>query len=189
MSSKHIKLEIRIGEHAFTAEGPEEIVNAQYAQFLRAIEQLAQPKSGAPAQPPRSWKVGIPRGMRPVMDEPGHIYLGFNSPIDTKTLTGIYKCDGSDIAINFLSDTGGQTLILLLYGFRTLRGTLWVPASVLLRAAQDSGLSIDRIDRDLDTHIPKNVETRGERRGKKYALTKEGVEYAEGVLKQWISTK
>jgi DNA-binding PadR family transcriptional regulator len=33
------------------------------------------------------------------------------------------------------------------------------------------------------------VETRGERRGKKYALTKEGVEYAEGVLKQWISTK
>ena len=74
-----------------------------------------------------------------------------------------------------------DALMLLLYGKLTLQGKSQVTAPALLRSARQSGLALDRASRLLDRRA-KYVFAEGRRRGKRYGLTPEGIEYCEKLL-------
>lgn len=65
----------------------------------------------------------------------------------------------------------------------TLGGEPQVTGSRLMKAAVQSGLQIDRIDRTLTTAIGPYVTTAGFKKGRKYGLTNPGVRKAEDILR------
>lgn len=196
---KRTKLHVKIGEHEFRAEGPESVVQAQYQQFLTASGML--PPAGQ-AQPARPFvpDANSPTGQRKLVllmrkdvtvttDSRGFVYVGRPSPIDRKFLAQIFQpYDGGDLKLNALASTNAISLLLLLYGFRVMLGEDKVRGQKLLRAAQISGLSLDRVDRDLE-HLSNCIASEGERRGKTYEITADGIKTAESLLKQWMGKR
>ena len=66
-----------------------------------------------------------------------------------------------------------DTLLMLLYGYAVLKGQDMMLGTQLIRAARQSGISLDRIDRALvkyDSLLLKG----GQRKGRKYGLNNQG---------------
>jgi hypothetical protein len=79
------------------------------------------------------------------------------------------------------STTAG--LLVLLYGYLALKGQTSVPAGMLNAAASVSEIDVTRLDRELES-VADMVTAAGERRGRRYMLTANGVRYAETVLRK-----
>jgi hypothetical protein len=75
-----------------------------------------------------------------------------------------------------------DALVALIYGAGRLSNEQQVTGSRLMKAAVQSGLQIDRIDRALTTQIGPFVTTAGFKKGRRYGLTNPGIRRAEEIL-------
>ena len=149
------RLHVRIGQHEFSAEGPVEIVQQQYADFLSHIPDAEQEIS--PRLSPRQLS---------------HCYIHLPD--------GRWEVRQSALG----GDVGRQKyLILHLYGGLMFEGETEISATDLIRALRLKGLVADdgRIDRLLDPLAGYVLKT-GAKRGSKYRITQRGVEFAETVI-------
>jgi len=80
-------------------------------------------------------------------------------------------------------NAAGDALIALIYGAGRLANEQQVTGSRLMKAALQSGLKLDRIDRVLTTEIGPHVTTAGFKKGRRYGLTNPGIRRAEDVLR------
>jgi len=76
-----------------------------------------------------------------------------------------------------------NALLALIYGSMVMGGDPQVTGSRLMKAAAQSGLQFDRIDRVLTTAVGPFVTTAGFKKGRRYGLTNPGIKRAEDILR------
>jgi hypothetical protein len=161
------RMKVRVGQSEFEAEGDEITVNEQYRLFLDAIQGV-----GVNRPPSKN---------------------GRDEPTETKnretTLDGVwarfYSLEGdSDVSLKTIpstEDANADAIILLLYGYLQLRETDMVGSAELLSMAKKSGVRIDRVDRNIASHL-QYINKGGSRRGCRYSLNNQGKNYAQQLL-------
>jgi hypothetical protein len=170
------KVRIKIGDAEFEAEGSEESVKQQYADFLGALEN----RRAAPPPPvnPAAQKQQAATGENASTTV---------SSLDADLLNKVFKLDGDLVSLHFLprgDNVRADALMLLLYGYATLKNQAMVLGTQLVRAANQSGLGLDRVDRSLESYESQNMVLRGGvRKGTKYGLNNPGKIRAEELLK------
>lgn len=169
MSDTH-KIQIKLGDSEFLAEGSEKAVQGQYELFLKALAAL-------PASPPGKNK-NVNGDGRPLMPE---------SEIDQAYLDRVFLRDEETggVSLRILPRTdknNADALIVLLYGYRVLSERHDVTSGDLLGSARLSGLTFGRLDHTIKTHQSLITEG-GLRRGKKYGLNNQGVNHAEKTIR------
>jgi hypothetical protein len=161
------RLKVRLGPHEFEAEGPEASVKEQFATFL-TIANAATPKNGS-----SSLRNGV-NGSGEPDDEGG-----------AGSWDRAYKRKGDQISLHVLPETKTQNadaIILILYGHQMLLEQESVTSLVLMEAAKQSGLRIDRIDRNLPASHKQYVISGGSGKGTRYSLNNRGSAYAQEML-------
>ncbi len=177
MSEKEVdmensKLKIKIGTHEFEAEGSEETVQKQYQMFLEAVK-------GAPAASP------IPAGKLEQAPESNDV---------NGRLARLFRTDGKGITLTARlpeSNTrDADTIILLLYGYKKLKGMESVYAPTLNESLRLSGYSVERVDRAIIPYTtPDNylITRAGQKRGTQYRLTNKGETRAKELEEQLLN--
>ena len=166
------KIRVRLGHAEFEAEGTEEKVQAQYEQFLAALERMDG--GSAPSPAPKS-DVGA-------TDLNGEKPSG--GTVDNAFLTRIFELrqDGV-VALRVLPkgpDKEADALLLIIYGYRRLKNEEDILATQMLKAAGYSGISVDRLARSLAFH-ERLVIRGGHRKGTTYSLNNQGITKAEEI--------
>lgn len=75
-----------------------------------------------------------------------------------------------------------DAMVALIYGSSRLANEPQVTGSRLMKAAEQSGLRVERIDRTLASQIGPYVTTAGFKKGRRYGLTNPGIRRAEEIL-------
>lgn len=162
------KLQIKIGESEFNAEGPEATVRDAYEKFISAVT-----------------------GLMPVRErraEPSRIHDGPNSetsPPPASLIQRVFQNDKEVVSLRLLPPDSthriADAVLLILYGFRVLQSLQDVPVTKLLAALRQSGISVDRLDRVIGAHSSLVIKG-GSQKGGRYALNNQGVARAESLL-------
>jgi hypothetical protein len=188
------KVRIKLGQAEFDAEGPEDTVKKNLAEFLEIAPTCAE----RVAKEPRGFDfrdlLGPPRAPNNKERADASAVTATETPsstretsVDPRVLNRLFKDNGDGlISLRVLpkqsEDRAADTLFLLLYGFLILKGQSEVMSRDLLTCARQSGVSLDRIDHTLDRQRYHSLYTRGgSRTGTRYALTNPGILRAEEV--------
>ena len=168
------KLHVKLGQAEFNAEGPEQIVREQFELFLRALNE-GKGKPLAPTTP-------APGPPVPPEESPDPEPAGL--PPEVRDRAFVKDAQGM-VSLRVLprtSETAADTLLLIMYGYKTLKALSEVPVIDLLRAAKQSGVPLDRIDRSI---APRRslVNKGGLKRGSRYGLNNQGVAHVEKLLR------
>lgn len=75
-----------------------------------------------------------------------------------------------------------DSIVLLIYGYQKLYGQNGVPVTSLMEAAKQSGLRIDRVNRNLPKSHQQFLITGGTGKGARYSLNNRGMAYAQELL-------
>jgi hypothetical protein len=166
--SKHVKM--KIGDAEFEAEVPADKVQAMYDQFLAALQ------NRAPAKAPT-----VPSANGGSSDQ---VVGAAEATFDSSMMQRIFeqRADGF-VTLKLLPKGDGKeadAFLLLLFGYRRLKGEEVVLGTHLLRAAELSGLSTYRPAHALASH-ERYVIRGGLKKGSTYALNNQGVTKAEEI--------
>lgn len=167
------KIKIKIGDAEFEAEGPSELVRAQFSEFMAAINR-------APAIAPLATPVVPPTGA--VGDTPPP-----SDGISTALMSRVFRTDNgiSLYVIPKGDNSKSDGLLLLLYGFAKLVNEHTVTGTSLMQAAKRSGLNIDRVDRFM-VNNEQFTNSSGLKKGKRYSLNNRGIQQAEKIIKESV---
>jgi hypothetical protein len=155
MGDATFKLELKLPTGAeFRAEGPEALVTRYFERFLEIAGHGA-------ANAASSGAVG-----------------------DTRSLQRLFAIDHRGVVSLREPPSGttpADTLVLLLYGARRLRDERVLSAPRLMKAAQQSGIRANRLDRIAAAHAAL-LTAEGAGKARRYALNDAGVRHAEKIL-------
>jgi hypothetical protein len=183
------KIKIRFGQFEFEAEGPTELVQAQYDRFMAAVESAA----AKPVEP-------VPRIINRVMGD-GVSVEDSNSATVTAAggeaasgavtdamINRVFRRDGDTLSLLALpqgEDGAPDALMLLLYGHQKINNKNSISGYVLLKGARQSGINLERVDDPLAKRR-EFVLAAGVRRGRTYSLNNRGVTQAEAILRRTL---
>jgi hypothetical protein len=167
------KLKVRVGQHEFEAEGPQDWVDQQFAAFQGLIK-------GHPTVPPAM----APQAAKPAepiaTDE--HANTQSDQSPEAEVFARIFRVEGEIVSLTALPQGEGNeepsAALLLLFGQKLFRGTDLVSGEHLLRGLQMSGYTVDRADRVIARIEGGLVMRSGKRRGVKYRLSLPGLALA-----------
>jgi hypothetical protein len=169
------KLQIKVGQHEFQAEGRIEDVRRDFELWKAMIADIPshpQP-SGNGSESPQPPKAEIPQP-----DVLQRLYLRD----DKRKLVTLRILPRSD-------DRNGESLLLLLLGFGAMMETNEVPVTMLRAALRQSGCTIDRVDQVAVKYVRQGLLNKGGRgKGGKYSLTNAGAEKAKSLLTAMLSS-
>ncbi len=175
------KLRVKIGESEFEAEGSEDAVKEQYRLFLDALSATPQNSSENASQlvTPQGTQ-GTITGYAPDVRE----------DLNPGVLEKAYAQSKELISLRMLPEgkmRDADALLMLLYGYLALKDEHFVPGTRLMKAARQSGLGIDRIDRAILPH--KGLYNRGgARKGTRYGLNNQGQVKAKEILMEMFAS-
>jgi hypothetical protein len=174
--SDSVKIQVKLGDAEFNAEGPEAIVKAAFEEFLRARELAAQAPPSTPSAIPPTPE---PNGRRE--SEP-------SIPIDQGLLDRVFQKYDDIVSLRMLPssinpDWQADSVILLLYGFWRLANVSEVPVTKLNQGLRRSGIGVIRVDGIVDVHKRLYMKG-GVRSGGHYTLNTQGKATAERWLKE-----
>lgn len=158
------KLKIRIGDAEFDAEGPVDVVQAQFAAFKELMQSAPAPK--APELP--ETKQNVVAG--------------------TPALERILKHDGRVVSLTAHVTNLAEAILLVLVGQKSLRGNDTITGGEIIDGLRQSGHTVPRIDYQLDKLAADGLVIKiGEGRASRYRLTNQGaakgLELAKAVIK------
>lgn len=163
------RLKVKIGDHEFEAEGPVDVVQAQFAAFK---EMVANPSIQKPAEP-----LSQPKQESTVNELP-HL-----------AIEKIMKTDGRVVSLTAKAETVEEAVLLILLGQKELRGNQEVTGSEMQDGLKQSGYILSRIDRIMDRHSTDgSVIVMGVHRGRRYRLSNQGLTKALNIAKEVIAT-
>jgi hypothetical protein len=170
------RLKMRIGDAEFEADVPADQVPVMYAQFLETLKGRSTP---APASPPKIENNGA-------AEPPKQPIVG---GLDQALAARIFELrqDGI-VALKVLpkgDDKEANALLLILYGYRRLKQEEDVLATQLLRAAEQSGISIYRPAHALSGQ-ERYIIRGGQKKGSTYALNYQGIAKAEEIATKML---
>ena len=169
------KLQVKIGQAEFNAEGPEKTVKEAFDQFLKATSAL-------PTQAPSNQSSGKPH------DQQNN---GESTKIEATLLQRIFAIDAkrNTISLRLLPPDGtnraSDAAILILYGCLVLLGLLEVPVTRLIAGLRQSGIQATRLDGIMATYSHLVIKG-GARIGGRYTLNNQGVTQAEHFISQFF---
>jgi hypothetical protein len=169
------KVRMKLGDAEFEAEVAEDQVQAMYDRFLDAIKQTPR----TPAKPEER----KPTGDKAKSDVPDEGNGGADDPLMNRIFD--VRSDGA-VTLKVLpkgTQRDGDSLLLILLGYRRLQGEESVLGTQLLRAASYSGLRVDRLSRTIAVHEA-YIMTGGQRKGTTYSLNNQGVTKAQEIANQ-----
>ena len=168
------KLKIKIGTHEFEAEGPTDVVQAQFESFKELVANVPV----APIQPP-------PTKAKHTTEEPPPANL---NDID-KSLGKIMNVDHRVVSLTVRPETLNDAILALLYGQKVLRGSDAVTgAEVMDGLKATGGVSVIRVDKPLEkAGVSGDVIVTGEHRAKRYRLTNTGLAKARKIANGMIA--
>jgi hypothetical protein len=161
------KLKIKIGEHEFEAEGPIDVVQAQFAAWKDLI-------AAAPAKP-----------KEPASEKS----TDKNTPLPHLTLDKIMKVEGRVVSLTARAETVEETALLILLGQKELRGNQEVTGSEIMDGLRQSGYAISRADTLMDKlSTDGSVITVGVHRSRRYRLSNSGLNLALATAQAVLAT-
>ena len=156
MADATFKLELKLTTGAeFRAEGPEALVSRYFERFLEVVG------SGTPANAASSAAGGDTRALRRLF------------AIDHQGVVSLREPPSGS--------TPADTLVLLLYGALRLRRERVLSAPRLMKAAHQSGIYANRLDRIAAAHAAL-LTADGAGKARRYALNDAGVQHAETLI-------
>lgn len=163
------RIHIKLGDYEFEAEGPTDVVNKQFEAFQDMVKHLGSvPKS------PDAPKTDQDNESEQLIDNKAYSRI-FHESGDLLSLTATPETDNSN----------ADALLLLIYGYYRLKNESKITGVTLMKAAKQSGVSINRVDRYMD--IKKEfILTGGAKRGKRYSLNNKGVQYVEEMIREML---
>jgi hypothetical protein len=166
------RLKIKVGEHEFEAEGPPEVVQAQFAAFRDLVASL-------PASAPRP-SVATPVPAAPPLPNGGRGEL---------VVDRIMKLEGRVVSLTARGASLEDELMLLLFGQKNMRDNDSVTGSELIEGLKLTGRTVNRIDYQLDKLTDAgDVITIGVGRARRYRLTNQGFARAQELAMNLVST-
>ena len=176
------KLRIKIGPHEFEAEGQKDAVNAQFEDWKKLVESLSHgPQFTAP---PKTHETSHNTNQQPSLDSSLAHYRSLLAPVfDLDEKRGLVTLRVLPSGDKRHSDA----ILLILYGYRKLRGQDEVLVTRLKSSLESSGSSPGRIDRAAESYkLDGSLVKSGSRTGGKYRLTNKGMARAEGMVKTML---
>jgi hypothetical protein len=163
------RLKIKIGDHEFDAEGPKEMVQAQFEAFKELIS-LAPAKDEKP---------------RSENEKPS----GNGSGVGQLNLDKIMRVDGRIVSLTVRAADVREAVLLIMLGQRQFRNVEQMTGAELLDGLRESGHTrLDRIDRPIQPLVEAgDVIAVGVHRSRTYRLTNTGVQRAREVAAGLIS--
>lgn len=166
-----LKLKTKIGEHEFEAEGPADVVQAQFAIFK---DMCVSDAAGRPTSTPKVSEAG----QEDVLDSTPH------QPIEK-----IMKAEGRVVSLTAKAETVDEAVLLVLLGQKDLRNNQEVTGSEIMDGLKQSGYQLDRVDKIADKLSDAgDIITMGVHRGRRYRLTNQGLARVLNVAREIIAT-
>lgn len=187
------KLRVTMGANDFEAEGSQEYVEKQFDIFIETLERFGFAKDIEPKDPPANKKDAaraVGGNGQSGTAAPAYPPAGSPLPISLESMRKIAHQDGDLITLTALPT--GETaeadgLMLLLLAHKAMRSLDSVPTDDVLAGMRQSGYTVERLDRIVQS-IETLVIRTGVKRGTKYRLTNPGMIRAKAVAEQLIGT-
>ena len=194
------KVRFKIGDAEFEAEGDSDSVSRQFEEFVRL---LGGPKGteatrrgdseDAPKRPPTTAAAESPVGAKRSSNEaPQPQWLSKSDTNATpEDLHRLFRTEADGTLrlteLPPFKPVESNVFLFVLYGNLALRGEHMITAPSLMTSGRKSGLEIDRADTHLAGDYKKLHVTTGKRRGKRYGISRAGIEYVEKHIRRWES--
>ncbi|MHB8501876.1 MAG: hypothetical protein ACYDCG_02635 [Candidatus Acidiferrales bacterium] len=164
------KLKIKVGEHEFEAEGPIDVVQAQFAAWKELIVNAPLKANELAAKTERPNEKTAPQLPHLALDR-------------------IMKVEGRVVSLTARAETLDETALLILLGQKELRGNQEVTGSEIMDGLRQSGYAIPRADTLMDRlSADGNVITVGVHRSRRYRLSNSGLNLALTVAQAVLQT-
>ncbi len=166
-------LKVKFGVHEFEAEGPAEVVQAQFAQFKELV-------ASAPSlpQPTPEQAVEVNPTPNQAANQTAHI-----------PLERILKTEGRVVSLTAKCDTVDEAILLILLGQKEMRGNQEVSGAEIMDGLTQSGYRLSRVDHQMNKlEADGNTMTMGVHRGRRYRLSNAGLSKALAVARELIAT-
>lgn len=169
IEAKQYQIQAKVGDAEFFGSGPEESVREDYSKWIDVLGKLGGVLATGNS---------IPQ----VVDTQEKD----EDPIE-KLWDRVYLRKDEAISLNVLpqgKSRNADSIILIVYGYQKLSGLDGVKATVIMEAAKQSGLRIDRINRSLTKDHMQLIITGGSGKGSRYSLNNRGMQYAQCLLEK-----
>lgn len=179
-----LKLRIKASDYELEAEGSRDFLNEQYEAFKQLLEDVAQ----KPVVSKSREKIDIPSSRESKTPPlPGDKTVGpSNSQAKSFQKLLVWNDRTQRVKSTVLPDGPtkiADTVLLLLLGYRELRGLSQVPALALNHALKAAGFDDYRLDRELPPYLKAKLILRsGVGKGTRYRLTTRGVKKAQELV-------
>lgn len=168
------KLKIKVGDHEFEAEGPPDVVQAQFAAWRDLVAALPALPHAAPAP--------APQPITPTVTANA-------GTADAVRLDKITKQEGRVVSLTARGASVEDEVMLVLYGQKVLRENESVTGGEILDGLRLTGRTVNRVDYQLDKMTTAgDVITIGIGRGRRYRLTNQGTAKARDLAQALIAT-
>jgi hypothetical protein len=165
------RIKTKIGANEFEADGPVEIVTAQFQAFLSSI-------SSAPAVSAKNDSLSRDEGKQNQQDKVGEAHV----PIEK-----ILHVSGRIVSLTALPTTNEDAALLIMLGHKDLRNNEAVTGQEIGDGLAQSGRPVPRVDRVMDSALSEALVLKsGMRRSTRYRLTNQGLVKALNVAKALV---
>lgn len=179
--SQSHRMNVKIGDAVFDAEGDTETIRKQYEMWMEAVRATPRKSDPDPAREttsPPAWQ-----GDHEAPLTPNGVASPATSAMAVELRNRLFQERDGCITLKVLPKTSNKdadALVMILLGYHEMRDQDGVNAPTLMRAAKVSGLQLDRIDRVISANS-QYINTAGHRRGKRYSLNNQGLDYAKKI--------
>lgn len=175
------KLHIKVGEHEFNGEGPEESIKRDFELWK---ELISIPVKAAPDQPNTSVAFGGAAASISTsqltdadIDQLSRIFLS-DDKRNLVTLRALPRTDNRD----------SDSMLLILYGYLNMRQQHEVTVTQLKSALRQSGCMVDRVDRVASKARSSGwINKGGLGKGGRYSLTNAGIDAAKAKVQTMLT--
>ncbi len=172
-------LRVSVGLAEFDCRGPAELVRQDYREFQELIERIG---SKAIEGRSKNSQFDLPA----IGNDAVSVELS-NSETEFASWDRVYMRKDDKLSLNMIPDSqspNSESILLLIYGYQKLLNLEGVSSVMLMDAAKQSGLRIDRIDRNVTADHNKLLLKGGSGKGSRYSLNNRGLAYVEELLER-----
>lgn len=166
-------LKVKLGIGEFDGTGPTELIREDYDRWLQLMEKIASQNTNGKPQPSTHAQANDPSSETP-------------DPIEAVWDRAFMRKDDK-LSLHVLPDSktpSSDSLLIILYGYQTWLGLDAVRSVDLMDSALQSGLRLDRIDRNLTPQHRKLIIKGGSGKGTRYSLNNRGLRVAQELLEK-----
>ena len=184
-----LKLRIKASDYELEAEGSRDFLNEQYEAFKQLLEDVAQKPVVSKSREKDDFSSSRQSQVPPLPDEKTVVPQNSQAKSFQKLL--VWDDRSQRVTSTVLPDGPtriADTVLLLLLGYRELRGLSQVPALALNHALKAAGFDDYRLDREMAPYLKAKLVLRsGVGKGSRYRLTTRGIKKAQELVQTLAS--